>query len=178
MTGRSPRRRALAPAAVLAAAGLALTACSGGGNADAAATPGSGGGAGSSASSAAGGSPKLTVTGAYMPQPVGDLAAGFLVVHNAGTGDDALTSVTSPLSDSVTIHKTVGNRMVEVKSFDVPPGGSLDLARGGNHIMLMGIAHPPKQGQSIELDLHFKRTGAIKVTVPVKAANYQPPATP
>ncbi|WTL50769.1 copper chaperone PCu(A)C [Streptomyces sp. NBC_01497] len=124
------------------------------------------------------GAPALAVSGAYMPQPVGDLAAGFLVVKNTGKGDDELTSVTSPLSDSVSIHKTVDDRMVEVKSFDVPPGGSLDLARGGNHIMLMGIKHPPKQGQSIELDLHFKKTGAIKVTVPVKAANFQPPATP
>ncbi|MEW2548017.1 copper chaperone PCu(A)C [Streptomyces sp. NPDC047002] len=142
-----------------------MTACSGGGS-DAAAKP------------AGGGAPKLAVSGAYMPQPVGDLAAGFLVVHNAGRGDDRLTSVTSPLSDSVSIHRTVDNRMVEVASFDVPPGGTLDLARGGNHIMLMGIEHPPKQGQRVELDLHFRKTGTIKVTVPVKAANYQPPATP
>ncbi|MGQ4514895.1 copper chaperone PCu(A)C [Streptomyces sp. DW26H14] len=158
--------RGVAPAAALVAAGLALTACSGGGTSDAAAKP------------AGGGAPKLAVSGAYMPQPVGDLAAGFLVVHNSGKGDDKLTSVTSPLSDSVSIHKTVNDRMVEVKSFDIPPGGSLDLARGGNHIMLMGVKHPPKQGQSVELDLHFKKTGAIKVTVPVKAANFQPPATP
>jgi copper(I)-binding protein len=157
----------LRSAAVVAAAGIALAACAGGGKTSATATPGSGGG-----------TPDLKVTGAYMPQPVGDLAAGYFVVRNTGTGDDTLLSVSSPLSDDVSIHKTVNNRMVEAKSFDVPAGGSLDLSVGANHVMLVGVKPVPKKGQKVEFDLHFKRSGLMKITVPVKATNFQPPTTP
>ncbi|WP_030905731.1 copper chaperone PCu(A)C [Streptomyces sp. NRRL F-5126] len=172
------RRAPLALACVLAAAGLTLTACSDGSSAaDAKAhAPEAPASATASAHPAAGGKPHLTVDGAYVPQPVGDLAAAFLVVKNTGGGDDTLTSVTSPVSGEVSIHKTVNDRMVEVKSFDVPAGGTLDLARGGNHIMLMGVKKPLKEGRHIALELHFRKTGAIKVNVPVKAANYQPAA--
>ncbi|MBP0457474.1 copper chaperone PCu(A)C [Streptomyces montanisoli] len=172
------RRAPLALASVLAAAGLTLTACSGGSSTADAKAPAASTSASAtpSAHTPAGGKPHLTVSGAYVPQPVGDLAAAFLVVKNTGGGDDTLTSVTSPVSGEVSIHKTVNDRMVEVKSFDVPAGGTLDLARGGDHIMMMGVKKPLEQGQRIALELHFRKSGAIKVTVPVKAANYQPAA--
>ncbi|WP_143673041.1 copper chaperone PCu(A)C, partial [Streptomyces sp. b94] len=62
--------------------------------------------AGCSSDSGSGGEPELKVVGAFMPQPVSDMAAGFLVVQNSGGTADRLTSVTSPLSDDVTIHET------------------------------------------------------------------------
>ena len=43
------------------------------------------------------GSPEgITVSGAYIPQPVSaDMAAGFLTISNSGSSKDELTSVTS-----------------------------------------------------------------------------------
>ncbi|WP_405714731.1 MULTISPECIES: copper chaperone PCu(A)C [unclassified Streptomyces] len=118
--------------------------------------------------------PELKVTGAFMPQPVSDMAAGFLVVKNSGGTSDRLTSVTSPISDNVTIHETKNQTMRMVTSFDVPAGGELDLERGGNHIMFMKLKQQPKQGDKVSLVLHFEKADPVKVTVPVMETTYNP----
>ncbi|MFD8828196.1 copper chaperone PCu(A)C [Streptomyces sp. NPDC059605] len=118
--------------------------------------------------------PRLKVTGAFMPQPVGDMAAGFLVVKNDGGTSDRLTSVTSPLSDDVTIHETKNQAMRMVTSFEVPAGGELDLERGGNHIMFMKLKQRPEQGEKVSIELHFEKADPIKVDLPVKETTYNP----
>ncbi|MER5274254.1 copper chaperone PCu(A)C [Streptomyces sp. NPDC002809] len=120
------------------------------------------------------GTPDLKVIGAFMPQPVSDIAAGFLVVQNNGGASDRLTSVTSPLSDDVTIHETKNQAMRMVTSFDVPAGGELDLERGGNHIMFMKLKQQPKQGETVSVELHFEKAGPIKVDLPVKETTHNP----
>ncbi|MFD3656001.1 copper chaperone PCu(A)C [Streptomyces sp. 24-1644] len=118
--------------------------------------------------------PELKVVGAFMPQPISDMAAGFLVVQNSGDAADRLTSVTSPLSDNVTIHETKNQTMHMVSSFEVPAGGELDLERGGSHIMFMKLKQRPKQGEKVSLELHFEKAGPIKVDVPVKETTHNP----
>ncbi|MFE3825212.1 copper chaperone PCu(A)C [Streptomyces sp. NPDC059092] len=118
--------------------------------------------------------PELKVGDSYMPRPVSDLGAGFLTVTNSGGGDDKLTSVTSDISDDVTIHRTKDQKMREVKSFDIPAGGELDLERGGNHLMFMNLKSRPAPGQKVGIELHFEKTDPIKVELPVKETNYNP----
>ncbi|MFD7864065.1 copper chaperone PCu(A)C [Streptomyces sp. NPDC057682] len=120
------------------------------------------------------GTPDLKVVGAFMPQPVSDMAAGFLVVRNSGGAADRLTSVTSPLSDEVTIHETKNQVMRMVTSFDVPAGGELDLERGGNHIMFAKLKEQPKQGDTVPVELHFEKAGPLKVDLPVKETTHNP----
>lgn len=120
------------------------------------------------------GKPELKVMGAFMPQPVNDMAAAFLVVRNDGGSSDRLTSVTSPLSDDVTIHETKNQAMRMVTSFDVPAGGELDLERGGNHIMFMKLKQQPKQGETVSVELHFEKAGPMKVDLPVKETTHNP----
>jgi copper(I)-binding protein len=165
-------RRAVLALTVSLAAGLALAGCSA--ESSASTSTSDSGSAASAASTAPGGIPKLKVTGAFMPQPIGDLAAGFLIVTNKGGGADRLTSVTSDISDNISIHKTENQRMEEVTSFPVPAGGTLDLERGGNHIMFMSIKKQPKKGQTIDVELHFEKSGPVKVELPVKETNYNP----
>ncbi|MEU9760002.1 copper chaperone PCu(A)C [Streptomyces sp. NPDC047985] len=118
--------------------------------------------------------PELEVTGAFMPQPVDHMAAGFLVVKNSGGASDRLTSVTSPLSDDVSMHETKNGAMRMVKSFDIPAGGRLDLERGGNHLMFMKLKEQPKQGDKVSVELHFEKADTIKVDLPVKESTYNP----
>ncbi|MFC9430064.1 copper chaperone PCu(A)C [Streptomyces sp. NPDC056987] len=120
--------------------------------------------------------PELTVGDGYMPRPVGDLGAGFLTVTNSGGADDKLTAVTSDISDDVTIHTTEGQKMRQVKSFDIPAGGALDLERGGNHLMFMNLKSRPEPGQKIGIELHFEKADPIKAELPVEEANYNPAA--
>ncbi|MFH9723392.1 copper chaperone PCu(A)C [Streptomyces sp. NPDC017254] len=153
------RRTTALSASVALAAALALTGCS----------SSSDGSAGST-----GGKPKLEVSGAFMPQPVMDMAGGFLTIKNAGGAADKLTSVTSPISDDVTIHETKNQKMQQVDSFDIPANGTLALERGGNHIMFMELKKKPKQGEKVSIELHFEKSDPIKVDLPVEAANHNP----
>lgn len=109
-----------------------------------------------------------------MPQPVSDMASGFLTVTNSGGAADKLTSVTSDISDDVTIHETKDQRMRQVKSFDIPAEGELTLDRGGNHLMFMGLKKKLEQGQRISVELHFEKTDPIEVDLPVKETTYNP----
>lgn len=121
-----------------------------------------------------GSGPELTVSGAFMPQPVGDMAAGFLTVENGGGSADKLTSVTSTISDDVTIHRTQNRKMREVTSFEIPAGGELDLERGGSHIMFMALKQRPEQGEVVSVELHFEKSDTIKVELPVEETTHNP----
>ncbi|MFE4536727.1 copper chaperone PCu(A)C [Streptomyces scopuliridis] len=172
MNRRVSRRGPLALAIGLTAV-LALAGCSSASSASSSSSSTSGSSSNSSANPADN-APQLKVSGGYMPRPVGDLAAGFLVVTNSGGVADKLTSVTSDISDDITIHRTENQKMRKVNSFDIPAGGELNLARGGNHIMFMGLKQQPEQGQKIGIELHFEKADPIKVELPVKEINYNP----
>lgn len=122
--------------------------------------------------------PELSVGSLYMPQPVSDsMAAGFLVVANAGGADDWLSSVTSDIAGEVTLHTTSGQSMTEVKNLDVPGHGKLVLESGGNHLMFEKLKRKPKEGDKVSLELHFTKSGPMKVEMPVKSPTYRPTTT-
>ncbi|MGW1765870.1 copper chaperone PCu(A)C [Streptomyces sp. NPDC002073] len=119
--------------------------------------------------------PDLSVSGAFMPEPLNtDMAGGFLVVKNDSGTADKLTSVTSPLSDDVQVHETKNQKMQHVKSLDVPANGELKLARGGSHIMFMGLKNKPKLGDKVAIELHFEKAGPVKVELDVKDRTHNP----
>ncbi|MEU4608968.1 copper chaperone PCu(A)C [Streptomyces umbrinus] len=163
MTRRTAARRVststgASAAALVVAAALALAGC---GDSD----------SGSS-------EPELSVGSIYMPQPVSDsMAAGFLVVANAGGADDRLSSVTSDIAGEVTLHTTSGQSMTEVKNLDVPGHGKLVLESGGNHLMFEKLKRKPKEGDKVSLELHFTKSGPMKVEMPVKSPTYRPATT-
>ncbi|MFI1868582.1 copper chaperone PCu(A)C [Streptomyces jumonjinensis] len=120
------------------------------------------------------GKPELKVDGAFMPEPVGDMAAGFLTVRNDGGEADKLTSVTSALSDDVTIHESKNQKMRKVAAFDIPAGGELALERAGSHIMFMELKQRPKPGGHVSVRLHFEKSDPIAVELAVKEPTYNP----
>ncbi|MFF3450914.1 copper chaperone PCu(A)C [Streptomyces sp. NPDC002667] len=131
-------------------------------------------GCGADGSSPSSSAPGLRVSGAYMPAPsMGTMAAGFFTVTNSG-GADTLTSVTSDLADDVTMHATVGGAMEERKSFAVPAEGTLDFASGGNHLMFAKLTHKPGPGEKVSVELHFAKSGTVRISMPVKPATYSP----
>jgi len=152
------RHTPLALGALTLAAGLALTAC----------------GSGSEADSDSADKPDVKVEGAFIPEPAsGDMAAGFFTVHNKGAAD-TLTSVSSGISQKVTLHSTKGGVMKERKSFAVPANGELDFERGGNHLMFENLKRKPAEGDKVSVQLHFTKSGTVTVSFPVKVATYNP----
>lgn len=157
---RLPGTAAVATTAVTVAA-LALTGCGGSDS-------------GSDAASGTTGA-ELSVSSAYMPQPVSDsMAAGFLTIANKGATKDELTSVTSDMAGSVTVHETVGTSMEEVASLDVPAHGRLVFESGGNHLMFERLKRKPMRGEKVTVRLHFAESRPVTVEIPVKSATYNP----
>ncbi|MDH6544624.1 copper chaperone PCu(A)C [Streptomyces lavendulae] len=155
--------RTLAVALSLTAA-LAISGCS---SSDSSAPSGSSDGAGESAK------PKMTVSGAYMPEPVNDKMAGaFMIIKNDSKTADKLTAVTSPLSDDLQIHETKDQKMQQVQAMDVPANGELKLERGGSHVMFMGLKNTPKVGDKVTVELRFEKADPVKVELDVKERTY------
>ena len=145
----------MALGAIVLACGLALTACG---------------------SDSSGDTPELKVEGAFIPEPASDdMAAGFFLVRNGG-GADTLSSVSSDIAGQVTLHTTEDGVMKEQDSFAVPANGELDFERGANHLMFENLKRKPKEGEKVSLELHFTKSGPMKVEMPVKSPTYQPTA--
>src|SRR5689334_7277685 len=90
--------------------------------------------------------------------PGAKIAAGYLTVRNGGAADK-LVSASSPAAERVETHVTIRDgdisRMREVKGYEVPARGTLELKPGGSHLMLVNIKAPLKEGTSVPLTLRF-----------------------
>ena len=99
--------------------------------------------------------------------------AVFLVLTNAGGTDDTLIAATTPVAERTELHTHLQDangvmRMVEVEDgFPVPAGGSHPLARGGDHVMLMGLKAPLENGQDVALSLDFGPCGTVAAVLSV-----------
>lgn len=86
----------------------------------------------------------------------------------------ALVQATSPVAKTVELHTHIkkGNvmKMRAVKKFDVTPAKATILQPGGDHIMLIGLHKPLKEGDEIPLELTFDNGAIINITVPVRKA--------
>jgi copper(I)-binding protein len=106
--------------------------------------------------------------------PSAPAGGGFLKITNTGSTPDRLVSASSPVADLVQVHemKMDGSvmRMREVeKGLEIPAGGSVTLAPGGYHLMMMGLKAPFKQGASVPVTLVFEKAGKIDVELAVEA---------
>ena len=103
--------------------------------------------------------------------PGAKIAAGYLTIRNAGAAD-RLISISSPAAERVETHITVRDgdilRMREVKGYDVPAKGMLELKPGGAHLMFVDIKAPLKEGTSVPAIIRFQRAGEIKVEFQVR----------
>jgi copper(I)-binding protein len=87
--------------------------------------------------------------------------------------DATLVAASSPLAQIVEIHqmKMDGGmmKMSAIERLPVPAGKTVQLSPGGYHVMLMGIAKPLKDGETVPLTLTFEDKGGKKTNVEVKA---------
>ena len=95
--------------------------------------------------------------------------AAFLTVKNAGAEADRLIAAKSPVADRVELHTHLHEngvmKMRQVDAIDVPASGEATLEPGGNHVMLMGLKAPLKEGETFPLTLVFEKAGEVTVDV-------------
>ena len=99
--------------------------------------------------------------------PGAKMAAGYMTIRNKSASPDKLLSVASPGAARVETHVTIKDgdivRMREVKGYDVPANGMLELKPGGAHLMFVDIKRPFKDGETIPATLEFEKAGEVKV---------------
>ncbi len=107
--------------------------------------------------------------------------AAYFTIHG-GDAPDRLLGVTSTAAQKVEMHSMTMQgdvmRMREVDAIDVPAHGTVKLAPGAEHLMLMGLQAPLKPGDSVRLTLRFEHAGEQTVTVPVGAVGANGPLAP
>ena len=117
----------------------------------------------------------ITITDAYA-RTSGMMAksgAAFMVIENQGSTDDRLIAASADFAKKVELHthreSTDGvMQMVEVpEGFAVAAGQSHALARGGDHVMFMGLTRSLNQGDVLTVTLTFEKAGEMAIEVPV-----------
>lgn len=108
--------------------------------------------------------------------PAARSGAVFMVIENHRTIDDRLIAVSTDAAQRAELHTHLSDvqgvmRMVEVEDgIPIPAGGEHALARGGDHVMLLGLTRPLTDGDTVTLTLVFERSGELTVEVPVDDA--------
>lgn len=93
-------------------------------------------------------------------QPGQKVAAAYMVLHNTGESPVALVSASTPVARSVVFHDTgVKDGFMQMLphegGFAIPPGGEIELAPGGPHLMMVGVARSLRVGKVYPLTLTF-----------------------
>ena len=99
----------------------------------------------------------------------------YMTVANRGDAPDTLLRARCPtdLADFTEKHVTDrgegGLAMREVKTFPIPARGTLTLVPNGNHLMLLGVREPLREGRTFTCSVAFQKAGTFQVEVKVAA---------
>ena len=123
--------------------------------------------------------PPLTITAAWAraTPPGVTTAAAYLTVTNDAAAD-RLLGASSPAARQVLLHSQVEDHgtqhMRQLESVEVPAHGTVELAPGQMHLMLVGIAAPLKPDATIKVTLRFEKAGDVTIDVPVRDGRVEP----
>ncbi len=98
--------------------------------------------------------------------------AVYLTLENRTERPDRLVRVSTPVAAAAELHTTRRDgevvRMRPVEAMEVPAGGTLIMAPGGDHVMLLGLERPLEPGTKVPLTLEFASGARITLDVPVR----------
>ena len=124
---------------------------------------------------------ELEVTNAWARATPAKAESGVAFLTIRTSTPDRLVSVASPVAKKAELHTMEMAGMVmkmrPLAGLDIPAGQPVTLKPGGEHIMLMGLNGPLREGQSFPLTLTFEKAGAREVTVAVEKPGAAGPAS-
>jgi hypothetical protein len=117
--------------------------------------------------------PEMQVADAWARASAGAATTGAAYLSvTAGEQADRLTAVSTPVAQTAQVHQSTSEggimRMRAVPALDIPAGKTVKLSPGGYHIMMFGLHHPLKAGESFPLTLTFAHAAPVTVTVNVR----------
>ena len=97
--------------------------------------------------------------------------AAYLNIVNKGDSPDRLIGMSSPVAEKAEAHESkMENGVMTMRPLGpltIDPGKAIEFKPSADHIMLMGLKHPLKQGESFPLTLTFEKSGEIQIIVRV-----------
>lgn len=117
----------------------------------------------------------LTIKDAYLRAagPTAKSAGVFMEIINETNTDDRMIAASSDVAKKVELHTHIkaddGVMQMREKEdgFAISAGDMHALARGGDHVMLMGLNQKVEQGEMVTVTLTFEKAGDITIDVPV-----------
>ena len=116
---------------------------------------------------------KLVIEAPWARASIGTLrpAAAYLTIRNDGSLADVLTGFETTVSGMPGVHKMEMKdgvaSMGPAGPVEIPANGSVKLAPGGLHVMLMNLQRPLVKGERFTMTLIFEKTGRVEVSVPI-----------
>jgi len=109
------------------------------------------------------------------------VGAGYFKLTNTGTTPDRLLAATSAASGHADLHQmTMVNGVMEMRPIKggivLQPGETVELKPGGNHVMMMGLKQPLKQGERVKGTLAFEKAGTVDIVYDVTGPGGPAPA--
>jgi periplasmic copper chaperone A len=122
---------------------------------------------------------QLEVGNAWAGATPGKAENGAAYVTIISPTADRLVSASTPVAKKAELHTMSMQGMVmkmrPISGVDIPASQPVSLKPGGEHIMLMGLKEPLREGQSFPLTLDFEKAGPRTVTVTVEKAGAKGP---
>jgi len=116
---------------------------------------------------------QVTVADAWVRGTVPGQKATGAFMQLTSKSDSALVSASSPAAKVVEIHEmTMNGSVMKMRAVDklaLPAGKAVDLKPGGYHVMLMDLAQPLKEGETVPVTLTFADKDGRKTTQEIKA---------
>jgi periplasmic copper chaperone A len=102
------------------------------------------------------------------------VAAGYMMITNKGTAPDRLLGGLSSAAERIEVHEmAMKDGVATMRPISggllIEPGKSVTLAPGGNHLMIMDLKKPLKQGDKFGATLEFEKAGKVGVNFDVQA---------
>ena len=103
--------------------------------------------------------PTMDITDGWVREapPTSRVLAAYMQIINLTDSELTVTGITSPDFEAAELHRTVVEngmaRMLPVPELTIPAGGSITLAPGGLHLMLMMPAGPLPAGSDVPLEM-------------------------
>ena len=119
------------------------------------------------------GEPRVDDAWVRLSPVAGNPAAAYFTVHG-GAQADRLVAVTSAKAARVELHENVMDAttmtMRPIESVEVPAGGEVRFASGGNHAMLFDVAADVKPGDTMPLAFRFASGKTVEVAARTQGA--------
>ena len=123
---------------------------------------------------------QLEVSNAWARATPGKAENGAAYLTIQSPTPDRLLSVSSPVAKKAELHTMSMEGMVmkmrPLADVDIPAGQPVTLKPGGQHVMLLGLDAPLREGQSFPLTLTFEKAGTRTVTVAIEKPGAAGPA--